>query len=65
MSWLKPIEEAKTWLEEKAVSLKREPGPDPRIAKAKELLKTYRRSKVAEMLGVSKSTITRWCKGAT
>lgn len=63
MSWIKPIEEPKTWLEEKSVSLPKEPGPDPRIAKAKELLKTYRRVKVAEILGVSKSTVTRWCKG--
>jgi hypothetical protein len=62
MSWTKPLEQVKSWMEEKSVSPPKEPGPDPRIAQAKDLIKIYRRSKVAEMLDVSKSTITRWCK---
>jgi DNA-binding XRE family transcriptional regulator len=61
-SWLRPLDPIKNWLEEKSVSLPKDIGPDPRIAQARELCKVYKKIRVAEILGVSKSTITQWTK---
>jgi DNA-binding XRE family transcriptional regulator len=62
-SWIGPLEPFKNWMEEKSVSLPKDTGPDPRIAQARELCKVYKKIRVAEILGVSKSTITQWTKG--
>ena len=61
MSWINPVDNPKTWLDQPAVRL---PRPEDLKAKAIELCKTYKRSKVAEMLGVDKSTIYKWLKRA-
>jgi DNA-binding XRE family transcriptional regulator len=61
-AWLRPLEPIKNWLEEKSASLPKDPTPDPRIAQARELCKVYKKIRVAEILGVSKSTITQWTK---
>jgi DNA-binding XRE family transcriptional regulator len=60
-SWIGPLNPIQNLEDWKAIP-PQEPPPDPRIAQARELCKVYKKIRVAEILGVSKSTITQWTK---
>lgn len=73
MDWLKPLEGG-SWWAEPARSKPATPRKGPkvrtvggvqntvaeRIAQARELAKVYRRGKVAAIMGVCPSTVTKW-----
>ena len=74
MNWLGPLD-GKTWLDEPTVSPERKGRRigrrqrtvggersylEERIAKAEELAKVYTRSKVAKIMKVDPSTVTKW-----
>jgi hypothetical protein len=72
MDWLKPLNGG-TWLNEPArESVRSRIGPtvrtvageqttlEERVAKAKDLANVYRRGKVARLMGVDASTVTKW-----
>jgi hypothetical protein len=61
-SWLKPLEARDSVYDTRKKTNMNAPPDERKIAKAKELVKVYNRTKVAYLLGVSKSTITRWLK---
>jgi transposase len=61
VSWTGPLDNPKSWLDQPSV---RQPRPNDLKARAVELCKTYKRRKVAEMLGVDKSTIYKWLQKA-
>lgn len=58
--WLKPLNGG-TWLQQDAKQQPHDPEKmNAKIAKAKDLAKIYQRSKVADIMGVSRATIFRW-----
>ena len=74
MGWLGPLD-GKTWLDEPAVCPERKGRRvvkrmrtvggersyvEDRIAKAKELSKVHSRSKIAKIMNVDPSTVTKW-----
>lgn len=64
MSWTRPIVKATTWLNDRAKKPHSGFQPDPELPakkqEAAELSEIHTRAEIARIMGVSRSSITKW-----